>query len=83
MRQEDTATGAKRMKAKTVFGDVGGRTALARCVYRRPVARLIAQPDNHRTLTERQRLGLDGAGFAIATSDRSAFDRSGRGVFTF
>ncbi len=65
------------------FGDVGGRAAIARCVFRRPVARLVAHRDlqGHRR-TGPFRMGLDDAGFALAACDRRAMDRSVRGAFT-
>ncbi len=65
------------------FGDVGGRAALPRSVFRRPVARMISMRDLQGQRRVGARLiGLDDAGFATLACDRRALERSGRGAFT-
>ena len=66
------------------FGDIGGRTALARSVLRRAVARAIAVRERQsRRRVNAYLLGLDDAGIATFASDRRSVDEAGRGAFPF
>ena len=68
--------------AAAAVGDVGGRQAPARSVFRPTVARLIATSSHHpHRHIGAHILGLDDAGFATSGCDRRALEHAGRGAF--